>query len=308
MRPRHYRVYSSVNESFWCCVGSGIENHGKYGELIYARSGNDVYVNLFIPSTLQWEERGLELQQITEFPFKENSTLKLRLKKKGKFKINVRHPGWVNAGEFKVAVNGKSVVASSQPSSYLSIDRDWKDGDEIRIEVPMHTTIEQLPDSSSWASFVHGPIVLAAVTDTTDLKGLKADDSRMGHVADGRFYPIEDAPVIVTKDSKWVAEVKPVQGQPLTFSVSSLVYPDTYRNLKLTPFFSLHDRRYMLYWPIATPEQLEKFKSDLVARNKERDLLKARTIDEVSLGEQQPEVQWENLEALSWMDELRIAT
>ena len=69
IRPRHYRVYSEPQESFWCCVGSGLENHGKYGEMIYAHDATDLYVNLFIPSTLEWKEKGLKLTKNTKFPF-----------------------------------------------------------------------------------------------------------------------------------------------------------------------------------------------------------------------------------------------
>ncbi|GAB3818974.1 hypothetical protein GCM10028895_16800 [Pontibacter rugosus] len=65
MRPRHYRVYSKPEDGFWCCVGSGLENHGKYGELIYAHNEQDLFVNLFIPSTLEWKERDITLTQST---------------------------------------------------------------------------------------------------------------------------------------------------------------------------------------------------------------------------------------------------
>jgi DUF1680 family protein len=85
MRPRHYRVYSQPEEGFWCCVGSGLENHGKYGELIYAHNNNDLFVNLFIPSTLEWKEKGISLVQNTNFPFDELSRIKLQLKSQKRF-------------------------------------------------------------------------------------------------------------------------------------------------------------------------------------------------------------------------------
>ena len=59
IRPRHYRVYSQPNECFWCCVGTGMENHGKYGRFIYAHRGDELFVNLFIASELKWPERGM---------------------------------------------------------------------------------------------------------------------------------------------------------------------------------------------------------------------------------------------------------
>ncbi len=291
MRPRHYRVYSSINESFWCCVGSGLENHGKYGELIYGHAGSDLYVNLYVASTLNWSDRKITIKQETDFPYKETTELKLKLERKSKFKIMLRHPSWVPANKMKVAVNGKVLKFKSASSSYVTLDRQWNDGDVISISLPMHTGIEKLPDGSAWGSFVHGPIVLAAVTDSTDLKGLRADDSRMGHVAEGKFYPVEDAPVIVTNENGWLASVKPVSGKSLTFSLQDVVYPAKFKTLTLVPFFSLHDKRYMLYWPMANANELDKLKADLEQKSKIKELLKARTVDEVRLGEQQPEVE-----------------
>lgn len=290
MRPRHYRVYSQPQESFWCCVGSGLENHGKYGELIYAHSENDIYVNLFIASTLNWQEKGIRLEQDTKFPFEETSSIKVSVKKHSRFRLYVRHPGWVRKGELVVKVNGKAQPVAASSSSYVSIDRVWKTGDVVTITMPMHTSVEYLPDHSSWASILHGPIVLAAATDSTDLKGLRADDSRMGHVAEGKFYPVEEAPMFV-KQGELEAEIKPVAGQPLTFTTGTLIYPEQNRDLKLVPFFTLHDTRYMIYWQVTTPADLEKVKETLREKEQKILALEAVTVDQVVAGEQQPEVE-----------------
>lgn len=289
MRPRHYRVYSQPDQSFWCCVGSGLENHGKYGELIYARAGNDLYVNLFIPSTLSWQEKGITVVQDTKFPDEETSRIKLTLTKPQKFAIKVRHPSWVKKDEFKVMINGKPFSSSSSASSYAIIERTWKSGDVITVTLPMHNAVEYLPDGSSWGSFLHGPIVLAAATDTTDLGELWADDSRMGHVASGKLYPIDGAPVIVKRSDDFVSQLTPLKGQPLTFSVSELVDSEKYKNLKLVPFYTIHEKRYMIYWPVVTPKELEQRKLEMKEREKIMLELEARTVDQVAPGEQQPE-------------------
>ncbi|MFT2010867.1 glycoside hydrolase family 127 protein [Pontibacter sp. 13R65] len=288
MRPRHYRVYSNTQEDFWCCVGSGLENHGKYGELIYAHTFHDLYVNLFIPSTLEWKEKGLTLQQKTSFPFKESSQLQLKLKKSQKFTLNLRYPGWVKAGELKVKVNGKEIKTDAAPSSFVRIDRKWKNGDVITLALPMHTEAEFLPDGSSWASFVHGPIVLAAITDTTDIPGLWGDGSRMGHVANGPMYPIDQAPVIVANKPEAAATLKPVAGKPLTFTAAA-VSPEKFNNVQLIPFFQVHEARYMLYWPVLTPEEKEKQQLLLQQAEQEKLALETKTVDQVATGEQQPE-------------------
>ncbi|MDE6269692.1 MAG: glycoside hydrolase family 127 protein, partial [Muribaculaceae bacterium] len=91
MRSGHYRVYSQPQTSFWCCVGSGMENHARYGEYIYAHKGNDdIYVELFIPSTLSWD--GRTLTQDTEFPYSDTTTFRIGGHKPGKFTLNIRIP------------------------------------------------------------------------------------------------------------------------------------------------------------------------------------------------------------------------
>ncbi|MDX1666256.1 MAG: glycoside hydrolase family 127 protein, partial [Saprospiraceae bacterium] len=289
MRPRHYRVYSQPHHAFWCCVGSGLENHGKYGEMIYAHDDENLFVNLFLPSRLHWKEKGLVLEQSTQFPYEESASLNIQLDKPERFGLHLRYPGWVQDGALTIMVNGKKRQIDATPSSYVVLNRKWKNGDRVDITLPMQTTLEYLPDSSSWASFLHGPIVLAAKTSSDNLKGLRADDSRMGHVADGQFYPIEEAPLIVTQSGEMAGAINPIPQQPLTFSASRLIYPDRFDDLELVPFFSIHDARYMLYWQVTSQENLENVKEALRERERELITLEARTVDQVALGEQQPE-------------------
>ncbi|GAB3529605.1 glycoside hydrolase family 127 protein [Pontibacter brevis] len=289
MRPRHYRVYSQPEEDFWCCVGSGLENHGKYGELIYAHNDKDLFVNLFIPSTLNWKERGVAVTQRTSFPFEEASEIKLSLQKPQKFALHIRRPDWVKADGMKVRVNNKEVKIKSESSSYVTVERRWKSGDVVSVVLPMETRAEYLPDNSPWVSFVHGPIVLAAATDTTDLQGLLADGSRMGHIAHGPNYSVEEAPVLIPAGKSLTASLKPVAGKPLTFTASSLIASDKYKNVELVPFFQVHDARYMVYWPVTTTEELEARKKKLREEEEVKRALEASTIDLVAPGEQQPE-------------------
>jgi hypothetical protein len=291
MRPQHYRVYSQPQESFWCCVGSGIENHGKYGELIYAHDANDLFVNFFIPSKLNWKEKGLSLVQHTSFPYEETSTIKLTLGKPSSFGIHIRYPSWVNKGEMQVLVNGQKLKAISDENGFVAISRQWKNGDVISLRLPMHAKMEYLPDGSPWASFIYGPIVLAAKTDTANLTGLRADDSRMGHVANGKLYPISNAPFIVSSGQNPALQLKPIKGKPLSFSASSLVYPSAFQNLVLEPFYRIHDARYMLYWRVTNNEGFQKIQEQLKESEKRQLGLEEKTIDQVAPGEQQPEVE-----------------
>lgn len=289
IRPRHYRVYSDPQQSFWCCVGSGLENHGKYGELIYAHDKQNLYVNLFIPSTLNWKEKGITVTQNTKFPFEEQSSIKLTLKKPQQFAIKFRYPSWVEDGKMKIKINSKEISIKKDQNSYVSVEQKWKTGDVISVILPMQNKTEQLPDKSAWVSFLHGPIVLAAVTDSTDLKGLTADDSRMGHIASGPIYPIEDAPLLVSNNTDLAASLKASSDNPFTFSASDIIYQEKYKNLKLVPFFQIHNARYMLYWPYTTQEKLPEIQKAMKEREEAQIKLEALTVDVVTAGEQQPE-------------------
>lgn len=288
MRPGHYRVYSQPHTSFWCCVGSGLENHTKYGELIYAHSNDDLYVNLFIPSTLNWEEKGLKLTQETNFPDTETTTLTIDLEKKDRFTLNIRYPKWVKDGALKVQVNGKNEPINGTNGNYFGIKRTWEKGDKVEITLPMHTMVEQLPDNTNYYSILHGPIVLAAKTDTLHMDGLYADDSRGGHIASGLKYPLQEMPVIIEDSGDIVSNIKPVKGEPLTFSINN-IYPEKFKNLQLIPFFRLHGSRYIIYWQSETKDGLEEMQQAMAIEESNKQKLDAATIDLVYPGEQQPE-------------------
>lgn len=299
VRPRHYKVYSQAQEDFWCCVGSGLENHGKYGEMIYAHQGNELLVNLFIPSVLNWKENGIELTQTTQFPYEEKTSIELKLKKKKQFTLSIRKPSWIKGNELEVSINGKNQKIKANEFSYVSITRKWKSGDKIEVNLPMQTSIEKLPDNSDWITFLHGPIVLAAATDTTDLTGMFADDSRSGHIANGPLYPIGEVPVLVGNEADLSSAIKPVSNQPLEFTISKHVYPAKYQNLTLEPFYKVQNTRYMVYWPFTTKEGLEKRKEEERISDSLKQALDKMTVDRVLPGEQQPEADHNFKEHLS---------
>ncbi|MFW6043316.1 MAG: beta-L-arabinofuranosidase domain-containing protein [Marinilabiliaceae bacterium] len=290
MRPRHYRVYSKPEKTFWCCVGSGMENHAKYGELIYAHGKNALFVNLFVPSELTWEDQNVNVIQETSFPEQEYTTLRINTDgREEQFMLNIRHPHWLKAGEMSVTVNDKKIRRTSQPGEYFTIDRTWSDGDHIEVSLPMHTYDEQLPDDSPYTALMHGPLVLGASTGTNGLEGLIADDSRMGHVADGPLMPREDAPMLVTEHENWEENIRPVPGESLTFEASELIIPDSAKDLRLKPFYRIHDARYMVYWRTGSEAELRETREKLKQQEQKVQELEKRTIDQVATGEQQPE-------------------
>lgn len=289
IRPRHYRVYSQAQTSFWCCVGSGIENHGKYGELIYAFNKNDLFVNLFIPSKLNWEGKGIEVTQTNQFPYEEGTRLQVSVDTPKEFSINIRKPSWVET-DFEIRVNGELWNNSTNSLSYTSIKKTWKNGDVVTVSLPMKTYTEFLPDGSPWVSFLHGPIVLAAVTDTTDLGGLFADEGRMAHVASDTFYPMDEAPVLVSDEPATLASALE-KIAPMNYSIASVTDGNEFDELRLVPFYTIHDTRYMMYWPVYSEAELKERTEEIKRKEAEMIALEARTVDHIATGEQQPETE-----------------
>ena len=286
-RPRHYRNYSAPNEAMWCCVGTGMENHGKYGQFVYTHKEDALFVNLFVASELNWKEKGIQLRQETGFPYAETSRITIT-QGKGKFAMQVRYPGWVKPGKFTVKVNGQPVSVITGPSSYVTIDRQWKKGDVIDIQFPMHNSVKYLPNLTQYIALMHGPIMLAMKTGTEDLAMLIADDSRFGQLAVGKKLPIDQAPILINNDIENIADqLQPVAGKPLHFTLSTKMVNEI-RN-ELIPFFELHDARYMMYWLALSEDNYKGYLYNLARQEKERQELENRTVDKVQPGEQQPE-------------------
>ena len=286
-RPRHYRNYSAPNEAMWCCVGTGMENHGKYGQFIYTHVGDALFVNLFVASELNWKERGVVLCQETAFPYGEESRITIT-KGKGSFSLHLRYPGWVRPGEFKVEVNGKPVSVISGPSSYVTIDRKWKRGDVVTIHFPMHASLKYLPNVPQYVALMYGPILLGMKTGTEDMAHLIADDSRFGQYASGAKLPIDQAPILINNNIETIpSQLTPVAGKPLHFTLSTKMVNGI--SGELQPFFEIHDSRYMMYWLALTEDSYQQYLDRLAQEEKERQALEARTIDKVQPGEQQPE-------------------
>lgn len=290
IRPRHYRVYSQPSQCFWCCVGTGIENHGRHGQFVYARSADTLYVNLFVASEVTWPERGLRLRQETAFPDQGLTSLALRLDAPRTFRLRLRRPGWAGDG-FRVRVNGAPVTDVPPPSSYVAIAREWRDGDRVDVDLPMRTTIEPLPGDGDYVAILHGPILLAAKTGAEQMPGLVAGDGRMAHVSTGPYLPLDAAPMLVGDRASLAAKVRPLPGAALTFTARDVLQPRSARALRLVPFFRVHDSRYMIYWRAVGAADYERVVARLREEERARLALEARTLDAVAPGEQQPEVE-----------------
>ena len=287
-RPRHYRVYSVPNEAMWCCVGSGMENQSRYGQFIYTHDGDDLYVNLFVASELNWKDRKLVIRQETSFPSEEGTKLRI-VSGKGRFTLKIRYPGWVKPGALTVSVNGKPQEVTAAPSSYLAVSRKWKKGDVVEIGLPMQNTVEHMPNVPDYIAIMHGPILLGMRTGTEDLAGLLADDGRWSQYAAGTKLPVDQAPILVCHNVDHIGNhIRPVPGKPLHFRFEGIQVLNPI-DADLEPFSGIHDSRYQIYWLALNEEGYREYVDSLARREREMLALEARTIDAVAPGEQQPE-------------------
>lgn len=256
------RTYSTLEDSFWCCVGSGLESHAKHGESIYWHDAETLYVNLFIPSTLEWQEGGIRLDLDTRYPFSERVTLTVSDAPRKSRTIALRLPGWCEAPA--IAVNG-APADFARRQGYARITRRWMAGDTITLTLPMTLRAEPTPNDPRLAAFVHGPVVLAA------------DMGPASTAYDGL------APALVAADMTGALE--PVDKAAHIFRMAG-AKPAA---LTLKPFFNQYDRRTAVYFPLFTATQWAKEESAFVAAQRERAALDARTVDILHLGEMQPE-------------------
>ena len=303
LRPQGYRIYSQVNQGMWCCVGTGMENHSKYGHFIYTHDGKDVlYVNLFTPSRLVSDD--FVVTQETRFP--EESQTVLTIGKAGHYTIAIRHPHWAGKG-YSIQLNGTvldgSAVESGKPS-YCEITRDWAVGDKITVALPMELRYEVCPGYEDYIAFKYGPILLGARTTDGDeqLQNEYAGTGRMDHAPGSRASSknLTEAPLLIGERSEVlsrIAYIKDGENSNLQSSIFNFQFKidvsrpgvESYRwtTLRLEPFYQIHHDRYMCYWYQQTAENYAN--STMAQSEAEAEALARRTLDFVAPGEQQSE-------------------
>lgn len=289
-RPRHYRNYSAPNEAMWCCVGTGMEDHGKYGQFVWThdkgvKTDDDaLYVNLFVASELNWKDRKMVIRQQTAFPYAETSVVEVA-KGKGTFILKVRKPSWCE----NFTVKGVGFDADSyEENGFVCMKRKWKKGDQVKISMPMHAYIKPMINVPQYVAIMYGPILLGMKTGTEDMRGLIADDSRFGQYAGGKKLALDEAPILLPKHLDDIAKnLKPVPAKPLHFKLAT--HMENTIDGELQPFFEIHDSRYMMYWLALGENDYKAYMQKLADEEKARQALEARTVDKVNPGEQQPE-------------------
>lgn len=303
LRPQGYRIYSKTNQAMWCCVGTGMENHSKYGHFAYTHDADSVlYVNLFTHSSLS--DSRFALTQTTNYPYEQQSTI--TIDKGGTFTLAIRHPWWTTDA-YQITVNGQKQELNVQTgqASYARLTRTWKKGDVVRVSLPMTLRVAECPNYTDYIAFEYGPVLLAAKTtasdqaeaDSTGLKVEKlqneyAGEGRMDHAPGsvGKSMQLSTAPLLIGDRDKVLGRITNARPDSLRFTIDASRDNATgyqWSKLTLQPFATIHHARYMCYWYLQTPENFAS--SDMALAEQKAAELEARTIDFVAPGEQQSE-------------------
>ena len=234
-RPGYVRLYHTPFDSFWCCTGSGLENHARYGEAIYARNDDELIVNLFIASTLEWRERGVTIRQETRFPDADTTRLTITLKRAQTFGISFRKPAWCS--EPRISINGRTVKG-------IGLRRRFKSGDVVEVHMPMTLRVETLPGGPEMGALVYGPIVLAGRLGTAGLtpgSQLIVNERESGNMLnDAARVPVWNRPL-----AELLANTTRTSPDRLEFRTTGF---EGGASVNLIPWFRLTHERYNLYW------------------------------------------------------------
>ncbi|MEO7188433.1 MAG: glycoside hydrolase family 127 protein [Sphingomicrobium sp.] len=257
------RKFSTPDTDFWCCVGSGMESHAKHADSIYWTDRETLYVNLFIPSALEWAERGLALDLDTKFPMEGEVRMTVRRPSRASTDIAIRLPVW--AHEPTLRLNGKPAQYVRR-DGYAVLKRRWKAGDRIDLSLPMILRSEPIPGDPSTVAFLSGPLVVAADLGPADRE------------FDGA------APALLV-DGAPAAALMPVAGAAHQYRAAHVLGGE----FRLRPFFPMYDRRTAVYFKSFTVASWSAERDAYLAAEAVRADLARRTIDVFHIGEQQPE-------------------
>lgn len=238
-----FKVFSTRDSSFWCCMGTGMEAQAKYAESIYFHSSDSLYVNLFIPSTLDWKEQGLRIRQQTSFPESDKGTLRIE-KGSGRFAaIMLRRPSWAT-GAVDVRVNGHKVECLAGAGSYIPLCRKWKSGDVVSWRMDMKLHFETLPGESHRSALLYGPIVL--VGDVEQQAGARhASFSNPNRHNDYYTY---DYQVPTSVDDTLHADVR--HPERSIHRRSGKLCFESQNGIRFIPLYDVQRQRYVTYWNV----------------------------------------------------------
>ena len=243
-RPGYVRLFHTPDRSFWCCTGTGMENHAKYGDFIYFHASDALWVNLFIPSVVTWQAMGLTLRQTTTFPESPVTHFAITVERPVRATLNVRQPGWCSG--MAVRVNGRRWNADHSATGYVGIDREWRHGDRVDVALPMTLRAEPLPGTPDVVAFLYGPIVLAGRLGSEGLapgNQIIVNERESGTMLNAGV----EVPLLAGDALTLLKRIRQEPHSPLMFRTVGVGRP---HDVELAPYVRLAHEHYNLYWKI----------------------------------------------------------
>jgi DUF1680 family protein len=245
LKPGHFKTYSTPFDSFWCCVGTGMEIHTQHGNSIYFHDADNLYVNLYIPSQLIWREKEVVIRQATDYPVTGKMSFAIQCAHPVTFAFRFRYPGWADSG-MTISVNGQPVPQDAHPGDFVKLERRWHDGDAVVLKIPLSLRAESLPGTPGQKAFLYGPLLLAGDMGSDNLPApipYAKNHTEFVHVSDPKV------PALAVGSRPLKDWLQPVPGQPLTFRTVGVGKP---ADVVLKPFYQLSYQRYTVYWQVVT--------------------------------------------------------
>lgn len=264
LQPGARKTFSSPHNSFTCCHGTGMENPARYGAGLYFEAGDTLIVSQFVSSRIEWKAKGVALRLEASVP-PTSIALHVESDQPKSFALKIRCPGWGSGPA--IARVGTQIVGMGEPGTFLTVERTWRPGEELRLEIPATIRVEPMPDNPQRVALLYGPLVLAGVWPSPS-------------------GPDAKTPVLLPSESDPNAWLTRESQQDLAFKSKGSVRPV---DLRFIPFFAVQDERYSVYWDVFDEakwaEREEQYRED----ERRRAELEARTVDWLALGEMQPE-------------------
>jgi hypothetical protein len=207
-------TWSTDYNSFWCCQGTGIETNTKLMDSIYFYDGTTLMVNLYMPSVLNWSQRGITVTQNTSYPASDTTTLTVTGSVGGSWSMRLRIPSWTSGAT--ISVNGVVQGVSTTPGTYATLARSWTSGDTVTVRLPMQVAVRAANDNADVVALTYGPVVLSGNYGNTTLSAL---------------------PSLTT------SSVSRASSTALSFTATA-----NGSTVNLGPFYDAHGHNYTVYW------------------------------------------------------------
>ncbi|GLZ13431.1 hypothetical protein Acsp04_36660 [Actinomadura sp. NBRC 104425] len=209
-------TWSTDYDSFWCCQGTGLEMHTSLMDGVYFHSGTTLIVNMFVPSVLDWSQRGITVTQTTSYPVSDTTTLRVTGNVGGTWAMRIRIPSWTSGAT--ISVNGVAQNITATPGSYATLTRSWTSGDTVTVRLPMRVVMRAANDNADVAAVTYGPVVLSGNYGNTALGSLPSLDT---------------------------SSITRTGGGSLAFTATA-----DGATVDLGPFYDAHGHNYTVYWNI----------------------------------------------------------